>query len=134
MAFFANAVDSPLSLRSALHEDVVLRLFPYSLGEIGFNWYVNLPLGCIGDWDIFKKSFLEQFKTFINPAVIHQQFISIKRDLVETVSRFNHRFHMAYCKLETLYTILVEVPIVILTKIVVVRASIVSLEVVIFSL
>ena len=25
------------------NEDVVLRLFPYSLGEIAFNWYMNLP-------------------------------------------------------------------------------------------
>ena len=115
MAFFGNAVDSPINLRGALHdlpknpkkfcprfiygetrtaedhvkvfkeicnrkkianEDVVLHLFPYSLGEISFNWYMNLPPGCIGDWETFKKLFLEQFKTFINPAMLHQQFIA----------------------------------------------------------
>ena len=35
----------------------------------------------------------------------HQQFISIKRDLAEIVSRFSHFFHMAYRKLEMPYTI-----------------------------
>ena len=37
--------------------------------------------------------------------MIHQQFISIKRDPTKIVSRFNHRFHMAYHKLEIPYTI-----------------------------
>ena len=147
MAFFANAVNSPINLTGPLHdlpknpekfcprfifgetrtaedhvkvfkevcnrkqianEDVVLRLFPNSLGEVAYNWYVNLPPGCIGNWDTFERLFLEQFKTFINPAVIHQQFISIKRDPTETISRFNHRFHMAYRRLESPYTLPVE--------------------------
>ena len=43
--------------------------------------------------------------------MLHQQFISIKRDPTETVLRFNHRFHMAYRKLETPYSILVEATI-----------------------
>jgi hypothetical protein len=90
---------------------VVIFLFPYSLREVSFNWYANLPPRCVKDWDTFQKLFLEQFKTFINLVVIHHQFISIKRDLVEIVSRFNHHFHMAYCKLEMPYTIPVEATI-----------------------
>ena len=93
------------------NEDVVLHLFPYSLGEVSYNWYVNLPPGCIRDWENFDKSFLEQFKTFVNLAVIHQQFISIKRDPTKTILHFNYRFHMAYHKLESPYTILVEAAI-----------------------
>ena len=72
---------------------------------------MNLPPRGIGDWETLERLFLEQFKTFINPTVLHQQFISIKRDLAETVSRFNHRFHMAYRKLETPYSIPVEATI-----------------------
>ena len=41
------------------NEDVVLYLFPYYLGEIVFNWYINFPPWCIGDWDTFKKKILE---------------------------------------------------------------------------
>ena len=37
--------------------------------------------------------------------MIHQQFISIKRDPTEIVSCFNHHFHIAYHKLEMPYTI-----------------------------
>ena len=33
---------------------MVLHLFPYSLGEVSFNWYVNLPLGCVGHWTLLK--------------------------------------------------------------------------------
>ena len=40
--------------------------------------------------------------------MLHQQFISIKRDPTETVSCFNQHFHMAYYKLEMPYTIIVE--------------------------
>ena len=72
---------------------------------------MNLPPRCIGDWETFKKLFLEQFKTFINLAVLHQQFISIKRDLAKIVSCFNNHFHMAYHKLEMPYTIPVEATI-----------------------
>jgi len=60
---------------------------------------------------MFKKLFLEQFKTFIDLTMIHQQFISIKRDPIEIVSCFNHHFHMAYHRLESPYTIPVEVAI-----------------------
>lgn len=93
------------------NEDVVLRLFPYSLGEVSYNWYINLPPGCIRDWETFEKLFLEHFKTFINPGVIHQQFISIKRDPTETILHFNHRFHMTYHRLESPYLIPVEAAI-----------------------
>jgi hypothetical protein len=90
---------------------VVLYLFPYSLGEVSFNWYMNFLLGYIQNWAAFEKLFLEKFKFFVNLVVIHHQFISIKRDLMETISHFNHHFNMAYHKLETPYTIPVEAAI-----------------------
>ena len=43
--------------------------------------------------------------------MIHQQFISIKRDPTKIVPCFNHHFHVAYHKLEMPYTIPVEVAI-----------------------
>lgn len=114
MAFFANAIDSPIKLQGALNdlpknpkklcprfiyeetriakdhikvskeicnqkqvqqENVVLCLFPYSLGEVAFNWYVNLPPGCIQNWITFEIFFLHQFKIFVNPTMIHHQII-----------------------------------------------------------
>lgn len=63
--------------------------------------------GSIPIWETFEKLFLNQFKIFINLVMIHHQLVSIKRDLAETISHFNHHFLMEYCKLETPYTIIV---------------------------
>ena len=90
---------------------MVLHLFPYSLGEVSFNWYVNFLQRCIEDWDTFEKLFLKQFKTFLNPAMLHQQFMSIKKDPAQIISCFNHCFYMAYHKLQSPYNIPVEATI-----------------------
>ena len=61
----------------------------------------------------FESLFLEQFKTFINPALLHHQFMIMKKDPNETISRFNHRFHMAYRRMDSPF--IVTLPTVIQT-------------------
>ena len=78
------------------HKDVVIHLFTCTFGEISFQWYVHLPPTCITNWASFDSLFLEKFKTFINPALLHHQFMTMKKDPNETISRYNHKFHMAY--------------------------------------
>ena len=41
------------------HEDVVIRLFPYTFGEIAFQWHVHLAPTCITNWTSFEGLFLE---------------------------------------------------------------------------
>ena len=85
--------------------DVVCRLFPYTLGEMVFNWYLNLPPASIRDWNSFERFFLEQFKIYVDPTFLYHQFISIKRDPYETISQFNHRFYRMYQRMEFPYTV-----------------------------
>lgn len=87
------------------HMDVVCHLFPYTLGEMAFNWYLNLPPASIRDWNYFERNFLEQFKIYVDPTLLYHQFISIKRDPHETISQFNHRFYRMYQRMEFPYTI-----------------------------
>ena len=85
--------------------DVVCHLFPYTLGEMAFNWYLNLPLTSIRDWNSFERIFLEQFKIYVDPTFLYHQFISIKKDPHETISQFNHRFYRMYQRMEFPYIV-----------------------------
>ena len=87
------------------HKDVVIQLFPYTLGEMIFQWYVHLPPGYITDWASFEGLFLEQFKAYVNPSLLHHQFMTMKKDPNETISRYNHRFHMAYRRMESSFIV-----------------------------
>lgn len=93
------------------HEDVVVRLFPYTFGKMSFQWYLNMPPACITDWASFESRFLDQFKAFIDLAVAYNQFVAIKRGPQKIISRYNHRFHMAYQKMESPYTLLLPTTI-----------------------
>lgn len=99
------------NMKQIHHENVIVSMFLYTLEKMEFNWYVNLPSTCIKDLESFKNMFLDQFKAFMNLTILHHQFISIKRDLQETISRFNHFFHMMYQRMESPYTIPLEVVI-----------------------
>lgn len=43
------------------HQDVVCIPFPYSLGEIEYNWYFTLTKHYITRWDVLEKAFIDQF-------------------------------------------------------------------------
>ena len=50
-----------VNLNAVEHEDVVVRLFPYTLQEVAGSWYFSLPSGSITSWDIFQEHFLTKF-------------------------------------------------------------------------
>ena len=99
------------NLKQVQHEDVVVYLFPYTLGEIAFQCYIHLPLACITDWASFEGLFLEQFKAYINLALLHYQFMTMRKYLGETIFWYNHRFHMAYRRMESMFTLMLPVAI-----------------------
>ena len=80
--------------------DVVCHLFPYTFGEMTFNWYLNLPPTSIRDWNSFRGKLLEKFNMYIDLAILHHQFISMKRDPQESISQFNHHFDRMYQRTE----------------------------------
>ena len=49
------------NINGVAHEDVVIRLFPYTFqGSLG-SWYFSLSTGSIRDWDTFQEVFLAKF-------------------------------------------------------------------------
>ena len=50
-----------INLNEVVEEDVVVRLFPYTLQGLVGSWYFSLPSGSINSWDAFQEKFLTKF-------------------------------------------------------------------------
>ena len=50
-----------MNLNGFSHEDVVIRLFPYTFQGSAGSWYFSLPAGSIRNWDTFEEIFLAKF-------------------------------------------------------------------------
>lgn len=51
-----------INLNAVVEEDVVVRLFPYTLQGITGSWYFSLPSGSINSLDAFQELFLTKFE------------------------------------------------------------------------
>ena len=78
------------------HHDVVCRLFPYSLGDMAYNWYLNLPQGSILSWIDLENAFINQFRVYVDPAILFHQFSTIRKEPCESLPLFNTRFQQMY--------------------------------------
>lgn len=52
-----------------MEEDVVLRLFPYTLQGAAGSWYFLLPSGSINIWDDFQEKFFTNLE-MIGPLLL----------------------------------------------------------------
>jgi len=50
-----------MNLNGLGHEDVVIRLFPYTFQGFVGSWYFSLPIGSIRNWDTFQEVFFAKF-------------------------------------------------------------------------
>ena len=50
-----------INLNGVVNEDVVVRIFPYTLQGTARSWYFSLQSGSITSWDIFQEQFLTKF-------------------------------------------------------------------------
>jgi hypothetical protein len=50
-----------VNLKGVTEEDVVVRLFPYTLQGSAGSWYFSLPSGSITSWNIFQEQFLTKY-------------------------------------------------------------------------
>lgn len=64
--------EDVLQNKNVQDEDVACRLFPYSLGEEAFYWYINLPSNSIQNWQQLKDPFLRKFRLPITPAELYR--------------------------------------------------------------
>ena len=44
-----------VNLKGVIEEDIVVRLFPYTLQGSAGSWYFSLPSGSITSWNIFQE-------------------------------------------------------------------------------
>ena len=97
--------EEALCNRRIQEEDVACRLFPYSLGEEPYYWFVNLPASSITGWVQLREAFIAKFGMPTTPLELHKIFVDIRRRDRESISSFNDRFHKAYTRLQAPYTI-----------------------------
>lgn len=78
--------------RRVEYGDVACRLFPYSLGEEAYFWFIHLPTRSIRTWDAMKDTFIAKFGIRTTPAKLYRQFVAIRRREHEPITSFNNRF------------------------------------------
>lgn len=73
-------------------EDVVMKLFGFSLEGAAFSWFRVLPDKYIKTWEQFHNSFIKRWATRVDPKLILTELYKIKKKDVESVPEFNQRF------------------------------------------
>jgi len=90
-----------MNLSGVAHEDVVVRLFPYTFqGSVG-SWYFSLPTGSIRDWDTFQEVFFSKFGDDRTIASLINDLSNLKANPNEKIKDFNSRFNKFLNKIPT---------------------------------
>jgi hypothetical protein len=71
------------------HHNVACMLFPYSLGDMAYNWYLKLLARFITSWTNLKDCFINQFQVYIDPTILYHQFSTIRKEIHELLALFN---------------------------------------------
>jgi len=74
-------------------EDVVCRLFPFTLIGATSTWYFNLRIGSITSWGAFQQAFLDKFGNDKTPVALVLELSHFKMDTKEKVKDFNIWFN-----------------------------------------
>eukprot|EP00253_Pinus_taeda_P034457 PITA_34457 len=82
-----------VNLNGVTNEDVVVRLFPYTLQGTAESWYFSLPSGSITSWDIFQSQFLTKFGDDRSTATLISDLSNLKAKTKEPIKDFNLRFN-----------------------------------------
>ena len=81
-----------VNLNGVVHEDVVVRIFPYTLQGVAGSWYFSLPSGSITSWAIFADHFLIKFGDDRSIATLINDLSNLKAEPKEPIKEFNARF------------------------------------------
>jgi len=77
-------------------EDVVCRLFPFTLIGVASTWYFSLRIGSITSWCAFQKAFLDKFFYDKTPAALVLELSHLKMETKEKAKDFNIRFNTLF--------------------------------------
>ena len=90
-----------INLNGVTNEDVVVRLFPYTLQGTTGPWYFSLPFGSITSWDIFQEQFLTKFGDDRSTATLINDLSNLRTESREPIKYFNLRFNKILNKIPT---------------------------------
>ena len=77
-------------------ETIKMRIFPQSLGGEVKKWFKNLPTGSIQDLPALYRTFADKWETRENPRQLLAEYISLKRNVGESVHDYTMRFNSIY--------------------------------------
>lgn len=82
-----------INLNGVTNEDVIIRIFPYTLQGAARSWYFSLPSGPITSWDIFQEQFLTMFGDDKSTATLINDLCILRVELKEPIKDFNSHFN-----------------------------------------
>jgi hypothetical protein len=85
-----------LDLYEVEEDDVYIRMFALSLGGKVKDWFKNLPVASIRNFDQFMQVFLDRWVVRGNVFLILEEYEHLKRKPGETVHQFSARFNQVY--------------------------------------
>jgi len=85
-----------LCLLDVQQEDMACRICSFTLQDMAYDWFLNLPLDSITTWVGFKTIFLAQFGQVVDPSILYQHFATMRREPSEPIRAFNACFQKVY--------------------------------------
>ncbi|XP_028107285.1 uncharacterized protein LOC114306266 [Camellia sinensis] len=76
------------------------KVFPSSLGELGFRWFDKFPNGSIYDWTQLSEAFLARFVSNSRVPKQLDTLFNIRKDRKETICQYVRRYWEEYGDLE----------------------------------
>jgi len=89
------------NLKGVTEEDVVVRLFPYTLQGSAGPWYFSLPSGSITSWNIFQEQFLTKYADDRSVATLINDLSNLRTESREPIKEFNSCFNKLLNKIPT---------------------------------
>jgi len=77
-------------------EDVVCRLFSFTLTGAASTWYFSVRIGSITSWDAFQQAFLDKFGDDKTPVALILELSRLKMETKEKVKDFKIRFNTLF--------------------------------------
>ena len=90
-----------VNLKGVTQEDVVVRLFPYTLQGSPGSWYFSLPFSSITSWEIFQEKFLTKYGDDRSLATLINDLSNLRMEKKEPIKEFNARFNKLLNKIPT---------------------------------
>jgi len=90
-----------VNLKGVTEQDVVVRLFPYTLQGSAGSWYFSLPSGSITSWNTCQEQFLTKYGDDRSLATLINDLSNLRIEHREPIKEFNARFNKLLNKIPT---------------------------------